>query len=118
MPREAVVSRLASNPRLRPVVDKFVDRMGVQLEAMENAWKTQDYKALAELAHWLKGAGGTVGFDVFTEPAKQLEQLAKAGTEQGLNEVIGELRDLTSRIVRSGAEENHTQAPDAARVKP
>ena len=104
VPRTPVVSRLAGNPRLRPAVEKFIDRLSGQLDAMEHAWKTQDFKALAELAHWLKGAGGSVGFDVFTEPAMSLEQLAKAGTEEGINEVIGELRDLTARIVRPLAE--------------
>jgi hypothetical protein len=49
-----------------------------------------------------------VGFDAIVEPAKQLEQLAKAGTGGGLNEVVGELRDLTPRIDRPGAEENNT----------
>ena len=100
VPRTPVVSRLASNPRLRPAVEKFIDRLSSQLVEMERAWQTQDFKALADLAHWLKGAGGSVGFDVFTEPAMSLEQLAKAGTEEGINEVIGELRDLTARIVR------------------
>ena len=104
VPRTPVVSRLAGNPRLRPAVEKFIDRLSGQLDAMEHDWKTQDFKALAELAHWLKGAGGSVGFDVFTEPAMSLEQLAKAGTEEGINEVIGELRDLTARIVRPLAE--------------
>ncbi len=98
VPRTPVVSRLAGNPRLRPAVEKFVARLAGQLESMEHAWKAQDYKMLSELAHWLKGAGGTVGFDEFTEPARNLEQLAKAGTEAGMNEVIGELRDLASRI--------------------
>lgn len=115
VPRTQITSRLAGNPRLRPAVVKFVDRLPEQLDAMESAWKTHDYKALSELAHWLKGAGGTVGFDAFTEPAKELEQLAKAGTEDGMNEVIGELRDLASRLVRPvEAENNNTQAPVSA----
>jgi CheY-like chemotaxis protein/HPt (histidine-containing phosphotransfer) domain-containing protein len=115
VPRVPVISRLAGNPRLRPAVEKFVGRLPGQLDAMEHAWKTQDFKALSELAHWLKGAGGTVGFDVFTEPAKNLETLAKAGNEAGLNEVIGELRDLTSRIAWPEADENNeAQAPTGA----
>ena len=34
--------------------------------------------ASAEIAHWLKGAGGTAGFDGFTEPASRLEKLRQA----------------------------------------
>lgn len=103
VPRAMVTSRLASNPRLHSAVEKFIDRLPSQLDAMEAAWHAQDYTTLAELAHWLKGAGGTVGFDGCTEPAKELEQLAKASTEAGMNEVIGNLRDLASRMVRPSA---------------
>ena len=50
---------------------------------MSKAWSDRNFEELANLAHWLKGAGGTVGFDAFTEPALSLEQLAKAqNTEQ------------------------------------
>ena len=34
---------------------------------------------LAALAHWLKGAGGSMGFDELFEPAKPLEHAATAG---------------------------------------
>ena len=37
---------------------------------------------LAALAHWLKGSGGTMGFDGFFVPARVLEHEAKAGTRQ------------------------------------
>ncbi|MEQ1661565.1 MAG: ATP-binding protein [Thiobacillus sp.] len=117
MPRAAVVSRLAGNPRLHSAVDKFIDRLPGQLDAMEAAWRAQDFTTLAELAHWLKGAGGTVGFDGCTEPAKELEQLAKAGTEAGMNEVIGNLRDLASRMVRPAASAPADGAPVSQTVR-
>jgi HPt (histidine-containing phosphotransfer) domain-containing protein len=44
---------------------------------MAAACERADFDELAELAHWLKGAGGTVGFNCFTQPARQLEQLAQ-----------------------------------------
>ncbi len=117
VPRAQIASRLAGNPRLRPAVVKFVDRLPEQLDAMESAWKTHDYKVLSELAHWLKGAGGTVGFDDFTAPARNLETLAKAGTEDGMNEVIGELRDLASRLVRPVVDENNNAQPSVTALK-
>jgi HPt (histidine-containing phosphotransfer) domain-containing protein len=94
-----IVSRLpASDPRYRKVILRFVERLGTQLDAMEAAWKANDYDELAKLAHWLKGSGGTVGFDDFTEPAKHLEQLAKAGQGDQVEEVIAELRDLAAAV--------------------
>lgn len=105
----AVISRLAGNVRLRPALDKFVIRLDEQLAAMEQAWQARDHKALADLAHWLKGAAGSVGFDVYTEPAQELEQLAKAGSEYGIDKVIAELRDLTSRIAWPEADNNNQE---------
>ncbi len=100
-----IVSRLAAgNPRLGAIVAKFADRLDEQLSAMESAWKTRDFADLANLAHWLKGAGGTVGFDVFTDPARRLEELAKARTPEGIEETLWELRALADRLVIPGAE--------------
>ena len=33
---------------------------------MHHAWAVGDFSELAQLAHWLKGAGGTAGFPAFT----------------------------------------------------
>ena len=44
-----------------------------RIAAMQQAAKNATYKELAQLAHWLKGAGGTAGFAALTEPARRLE---------------------------------------------
>ena len=36
-----------------------------------------NWPELARAAHWLKGAGGTVGFAEFVEPSAHLEEIAK-----------------------------------------
>ena len=94
-----LVSRLADKPRLLPAIRKFTARLDEQLDAMEAAWRVRDFSQLASLAHWLKGAGGTVGYDVFTESAIELEQLAKAGSAEGIDAVLARLRRLHARIV-------------------
>jgi CheY-like chemotaxis protein/HPt (histidine-containing phosphotransfer) domain-containing protein len=94
-----VVSRLADHPRLRAVVRKFAQQMPERMQAIEAAWDARDFDALARLAHWLKGSGGTAGFDAFTAPAKTLEQLAKAGSEEQTHEVVAELRQLVEHLV-------------------
>ena len=102
----SLVSRLAiQNPRIRAIIEKFVVRLDEQLEAMASAWGDRDFGELANLAHWLKGAGGTVGFDAFTEPAANLEQLAKAQSETQIEEAIMILRHLADRIVVSTNED-------------
>ncbi|MBT8445780.1 MAG: response regulator, partial [Gammaproteobacteria bacterium] len=93
-----IVSRLIGKPRLWPAIGRFVERLGEQLDAMESAWEQADWQELGALAHWLKGAGGTVGFDAFTEPAKQLEESAKRADQLASGEVLQELRHLAGRI--------------------
>jgi PAS domain S-box-containing protein len=101
-PEAPLVSRLAANnPRFRPIIEKFARRLSEQLDAMAKAWNEKNFDEIASLAHWLKGAGGTVGFDAFTEPAAQLEQFAKAKSADQIEATIGELRRLADRIVIS-----------------
>ena len=103
--RVPVVSRLADHPRLRPVVRKFALQMPERMQAIEQAWNARDFENLSALAHWLKGSGGTAGFDAFTAPARALEQLAKAKSEEQTAGVVGELRQLVAQIVVPTEEE-------------
>jgi CheY-like chemotaxis protein/HPt (histidine-containing phosphotransfer) domain-containing protein len=101
-----LVSRLpASNPRFRPIIEKFTRRLGEQLDAMTKAWNERNFDEIASLAHWLKGAGGTVGFDAFTEPAAKLEQFAKSKSADQVEQTIVELRRLADRVVVSSGED-------------
>ena len=101
-----LVSRLpASNPRFRPIIEKFTRRLGEQLDAMTKAWNERNFDEIASLAHWLKGAGGTVGFDAFTEPAAKLEQFAKSKSAEQVEQTIVELRRLADRVVVSSGED-------------
>jgi HPt (histidine-containing phosphotransfer) domain-containing protein len=95
-----VESRLASGgPRIRATITKFARRLDEKLDEMDSAWEARDFTEIAALAHWLKGSGGTVGYDAFTEPAKTLEELAKANSEDGLAEALAILRGISRRLV-------------------
>ncbi len=119
LPQLPIVSRLAGNPRLQAAINKFLARLGGQLSAIELAWQARDFETLASLAHWLKGAGGTVGFDSFNEPAKRLEQLSKTKQADDMEEVLMELKDISARIVRPQvAASTSTPGPEQTRVKP
>jgi HPt (histidine-containing phosphotransfer) domain-containing protein len=90
---------------LRQVVGKFALQMPGRMQAIEDAWSARDFEAIASLAHWLKGSGGTTGFDAFTQPALTLEQLAKARDEEHMAEVVVQLRRLVENIVVPTEEE-------------
>ncbi len=100
-----IVSHLsASNPRFQSIIAKFIERLHTQIDAMDQAWKARNFEELANLGHWLKGAGGTVGFDKFTKPAGTLEQAAKAGNESEIEVILLELRQISRRVVTRDAD--------------
>jgi HPt (histidine-containing phosphotransfer) domain-containing protein len=67
---------------------------------MDDAAARADMNELAALAHWLKGAGGSMGFDQLSTPAKALEDAAKAGDSAAAAAALNELHRLERRIVR------------------
>ena len=69
--------------------------------AIEASWEAEAFGEIAELAHWLKGAAGTVGFDAFTGPAAHLELMAREGKAGEIEGAIRELRELAGRIAMS-----------------
>jgi CheY-like chemotaxis protein len=96
---DPVVSSLpADNAGYRRIIEKFILRLEQQLLAMRSAWQDQDLEELSRLAHWLKGSGGSVGFHAFTEPARELEEMAKTGQVDRVAEVLATLENLHSRI--------------------
>jgi len=98
----AITSKLPiESARYRQIVELFVERLQHQLEAMQAAQRSGDWVELAELAHWLKGAGGTVGFDCFTEPADRLHRLARKRRVDEIEPCLQELIALAERITVS-----------------
>jgi HPt (histidine-containing phosphotransfer) domain-containing protein len=99
-PAGAITSSLPTDrPEFRRIVDNFVDKLHDKLGAMQIAFDATNLDELVELAHWLKGAGGTIGFECFTEPAGNLEQLAKRRQPEQIGNTIRKLNELADRIV-------------------
>jgi signal transduction histidine kinase/DNA-binding NarL/FixJ family response regulator len=94
-----VRSSLPTNrPEIHHIVEKFVDKLHDRLNEMQLAFDDDDLPKLAELAHWLKGSGGTVGFDCFTTPAHQLEIAARQSAIHTIQRNLHELQALATRI--------------------
>ena len=89
-----MVSRLAANPKMHRAILRFITRLEEQVATMDQAYKCGDLEKLALLAHWLKGAGGTVGFDEFTEPAAELEKFAKSQQMKQAGQVLERVKWL------------------------
>jgi CheY-like chemotaxis protein/HPt (histidine-containing phosphotransfer) domain-containing protein len=99
-----IVSRLANHPKLRHVAASFCVRLPGQIKLMDEALQANDFEGLSQLAHWLKGGGGSVGFDLFTAPAAQLELASKAGQHEQCLKPLASIRNIASRLVNPSSE--------------
>ncbi len=109
-----IVSRLGDNPRLQGVIRKFITKLEAELKGAQLALDQGDMAQLAMIAHWLKGAGGTVGFDEFTAPAAELEKVAKADQTADAGRVMEQLKSLADAIVPPAAPQGIPAAERAA----
>ena len=94
-----ITSRLATHPRLARVARSFCEQLPNKLDEMQRVLTAGDFPALSALAHWLKGAGGTVGYDAFFEPARDLEHAAFAADPVGAMLEMQKLHQLALRVV-------------------
>jgi HPt (histidine-containing phosphotransfer) domain-containing protein len=91
-------SRFAGNHKLVPIVRKFAGRLQQQLEVAREAARAGDLAEVERLAHWLAGAAGTVGYDAFTEPAREMEAAAKAGDAATTDGVLQRLARMADQL--------------------
>ena len=88
-----------SLPKFREIIVKFIESLAGRRDQMHAELSQDRWEDLARSAHWLKGAGGTVGFECFTEPARRLEQAARRGQPQDAENCLREIDCLIDRIV-------------------
>jgi len=62
------------------LLPKFMANRKKEVMTMREALGRQDFEAVRKLAHGMKGAGGSYGFDRVTAMAATIEQAAKAGS--------------------------------------
>jgi len=106
MNRPPLVSTLPMDDvEFREIVEGFIERLEQQRIAMRVAADEQSYNELAGLAHWLKGAGGTVGFIAFSEPARKLETASRENDDAAIDELLTEIEQLAASIVMPDAAE-------------
>jgi two-component system, sensor histidine kinase and response regulator len=89
---------LTDDPEFREIVSEFVARLDVRLGELEAAWKAGDWELVEDIAHWLKGSGGTAGFDALTQPAVALEQFARQRRADLAGDQLRILKELIRRI--------------------
>jgi HPt (histidine-containing phosphotransfer) domain-containing protein len=77
--RDAIVlySSLSDDPDLGALVTLFVEEMPDRVAALERAFEAGNWDAVQRLAHQMKGAAGSYGFEQITPYAIRLEMAAR-----------------------------------------
>ena len=100
-----IVSDLPTEiPQVLVIVEEFIKRLSVKIEEMQNALNVSDWSRLEDLAHWLKGTGGTAGFSCLTESAQQLELSAIRKEKEPAAVILNELAQLGQRLTAKKTE--------------
>ena len=73
------------------------------MEEIEQLQQDNNYNELALVAHWLKGAGGSVGFDILSDIGRDLEEAARNAAPQDISKLVHNLRGASERIVGPSA---------------
>ena len=92
-------SRFADNPKMSPILAKFVARLPDNVEKVRSLLDSQELEALRRIVHDLKGAGGGYGFPEITEVAAQAEAAIKnGGTLESIQRDVNELINLIQSV--------------------
>ncbi|MBL8829250.1 MAG: response regulator [Planctomycetaceae bacterium] len=86
------------DPEFREIVVEFIEALQRNVARLEATFAARDFGGVAELAHWLKGSGGTAGFAPFTRPAGLLERAAKQQDEVSVDQHLQEIVALVKRV--------------------
>jgi len=92
-------SRFAGETRLLPILRKFLRRLHEQLAEVREMQARNDFSAIAQFAHWLRGSAGSMGYDVFAAPATELEAAAKAAKGERVAQLLSEVQHMAQRVV-------------------
>jgi CheY-like chemotaxis protein/HPt (histidine-containing phosphotransfer) domain-containing protein len=86
------------DPDFLDIAREFARRLETRLPEFQQAVDAENVTALKSLGHWLKGAAGTVGFQDFTTPARELENAAEAGDFNAVRQKFAVIQALANRI--------------------
>jgi HPt (histidine-containing phosphotransfer) domain-containing protein len=96
-------SVMGNDPQLAEIVALFVEEMPHRVREMTSYFASANWEQLRRVAHQLKGAAGSYGFDQVTPSAARLEKsLAEKQPEATIKAALDDLVDACGRL-RAGA---------------
>jgi len=91
-------SSLGKDPDFAPLVDWFIQELPSRIASLEEKFAAADWDGLKQVAHQLKGAGGSYGFEAITPAAGRVEAaIQQREPEEQIRSAVEELVDLCRR---------------------
>ena len=87
------------------IVEQFVGDLPSRMQALEEALDSENYEQVRRMAHQLKGAFGSYGYQPLAAAACQLEQDARSGSQ------IEVIRWQVEQLVRMCQQTSAAPAP-------
>ncbi|MBX3334024.1 MAG: Hpt domain-containing protein [Nitrospira sp.] len=81
-----------------PLIPKFMTNRKKEILTMQESLTAQDLDSVRKVAHGMKGAGGSYGFDRVSEIAAVIEQAAKDGDAATIEHNLSLLGSYLERI--------------------
>ena len=89
---------LRANPKLADLIPGFLQNRRQDVLAILDALHQGDYETVESLAHGMKGAGGSWGFQAITDIGAALEQAARSADNDASRKWVGELSRYLDRV--------------------
>jgi signal transduction histidine kinase/DNA-binding response OmpR family regulator len=94
-----LISQLQGDPELSEVVDIFLGELPNMLEKLTDACGTSNNELFKDIAHQLKGASSSAGFDALSKQAAELEELSQDQQLDDIRKQVDQLSVLCTRIM-------------------
>lgn len=96
---EPIYSTLTDDEELLELVELFVSELPERTGRLEELLSRGDLGEVGRLAHQLKGAAGSYGFDEVTPYAARLEHAARSGeSKEAIELALAELVEICGRL--------------------
>lgn len=103
---------LHDEPELIDLINKFMKRLPVMQDAINQAHSEGKEEELSGLIHQMKGVGGGYGYPMLTELCARMEFQLENQDSKNVSTLIGEFNLMVKKILE-GRDENHKIAEQA-----
>jgi HPt (histidine-containing phosphotransfer) domain-containing protein len=90
---QALVSK-----RLLDLIPGFLRNRRSELESLRQALAANDFQKVCELAHRMRGVGGSYGFDYVTTLGRRIEDCARKGDAASLADLVRDYADYLANV--------------------